>query len=132
MTYSSWLRMKDKLKSLKEKMESSSVLKFTYEININGTITFPDVDIKTPNGQFVSDVFRKTTNDCNILNAKSECPARYMSRVVSGGIRRAYKIYSSHELFEKQLKRFKQILINNGYTNTEFDQEVDRFLRNKD
>ena len=113
-------------------MESSSVLKFTYEISINGTIPFPDVDIKTHNGQFVSDVFRKTTNDCNILNAKSECPTRYKSSVISGGICRAYKIYSSHELFEKELKRFKQILINNGYTNTEFDQEVDRFLRNKD
>ena len=67
-----------------------------------------------------------------MLNAKSECPARYKSIVISGGIRRAYKICSSHELFENELKRFKQILINNGYTNTEFDQEVVKFLRNRD
>ena len=44
----------------------------------------------------MSDVLRKTTNDCKILNAKSECPARYKSSysVISGGIRRAYKICS--------------------------------------
>ena len=54
------------------------------------------------------------------------------SSVISVGIRRDYKIYSSQELFENELKRFKQILINNGYTNTEFDQEVVKFLRNKD
>ena len=73
---------------------------------------------KTRNGQFVSDVFRKTTNDCKILEAKSVCLARYKSSVISGGICHAYKICSSQELFENELKRFKQILINNGYTNT--------------
>ena len=81
-------------------MEFSSVLKFTYETIINGKIPFLDVDIKTHNGQFVSDVFRKTTNDYKILNAKSECPARYKSSVISGGIRRAYKICYSQELFQ--------------------------------
>ena len=56
-------------------MQSSSVLSFTYEISVNGKIPFLDVNIKTQDGQFVSDVYRKTTNDGKLLNAKSECPA---------------------------------------------------------
>ena len=68
-------------------MESSSALKFTYETSVNGKISFLDVDIKTHNGQFVSDVFRKTTNDCKILNAKSECPTRYKAASTRGLVR---------------------------------------------
>ena len=80
-------------------MQSFSVLSFTYEISVNGKIPFLDVNIKTQHEQFVSDVYRKTTNDGKLLNAKSECPARYKSSVIAGGIRRAHKICSSEDLF---------------------------------
>ena len=89
------VRNKDHLKQLQERMQSSSVLSFTYEISINGKIPFLDVNIKTQHGQFVSDVYKKTTNDGKLLNAKSECPARYKSSVIVGGIQRAHKICSS-------------------------------------
>ena len=67
-------------------MQASSVLTFTYELSVNGKIPFLDVDIKWQDGQFVTDVYRKTTYDGKLLNAKSECPDRYKSSVIVGGI----------------------------------------------
>ena len=65
---------------------------------------FLDVNIKSENAQFVSDVYTKSTSDGKLLNARSECPDRYKSSVIAGPIRRAYirfvrlKIYSITKL----------------------------------
>ena len=82
-----FVRNEDHLQQLKERMQASSVLTFTYELSINSKIPFLDVDIKSHDGQFVTDVYRKTTNDGKLLNAKSECPDRYKSSVIVGGFR---------------------------------------------
>ena len=66
------------------------------------------------------------------MNAKSECPDRYKSSVIVGGIRREHKICSSQDLLNNELKRLRQILVNNGYTNTNFDHELDKFLHRTD
>ena len=95
-------------------------------------MTFLDVNIKYDNKQFVSDLYRKSTNDVKLLNARSECPDRYKSSVITGSIRRAYKICSSQNLFNNKIKKLKQILINSGYTNAEFDNELKTFLLKKD
>ena len=50
------VRNEDHLQKLKERMQASSVLTFTYELSINGKIPFLDVDIKSQDGQFVTDV----------------------------------------------------------------------------
>ena len=110
-------------------MEAGSVLNLTYETSINRKIPFLDVYIKAQIGQPVSDVFRKQTNDGKLLNAISECPGRYKSSVLINGIRRAHKICSTRQLFNQEMKRFKQMLVNNGYTNTEFEYELDKLLR---
>ena len=40
---------------LKQQLESSSVLNFTYETSVNRKMPFLDVNIKSENAQFVSD-----------------------------------------------------------------------------
>ena len=52
--------------------------------------------------------------------------------MITGAFRRAYKIRSSQNLHTNEIKKLKQILINNGYTNTEFDNEFKTFLLKKD
>ena len=77
-------------------------------------------------------MYGKSTNDGKLLIARSECPDRYKSSVITGPIRRAYKICSSQNVFNNEIKKLKQILINNGYTNTQFDNELKTFLLKKD
>ena len=57
------------------------------------------------------------------LNATSKYPERYKFSVITGPIQRAYKICSSRDLFSNEINESKQILINNGCTNSEFGNE---------
>ena len=45
-------------------------------------------------------------------------------------LRRAHKICSSEDLLNCELQRLRQILVNNGNTNTDFDFELNKFLHN--
>ena len=66
------------------------------------------------------------------LECVLEIYQRYESRVITGVIRRADTIFSSRNLFNNEIRKLKQILINNGFTNTEFDNELKTFLLKKD
>ena len=85
------VRNEEHLLQLKQQLESSSVLNFTYETSVNGKMPFLDVNIKSDNGQFVSYVYRKSTNNGKLLKARSECPDRYKYSVITGPFRRPYK-----------------------------------------
>ena len=126
------VRNEEHLLQLKQQLESSSLSNFTYETSVNGKMPFLDVNIKSDNRQFVSNVYNKSKNDGKLLNAGSECFDRYISSVITGPIRRAHKICSSQNLFNNKIKKLKQILINSGYTNAEFDNELKTFLLKKD
>ena len=106
--------------TLKERMEAGSLINFTYKTSINGKIPFLDVCIKAQNGQLVSVVFRKQAYDGKLLNAISECPGIYKSSLLISSNCRAH-ICSTSELFNRKIKRFKQLLVSNEYTNTEFE-----------
>ena len=45
-------------------------------------------------------------------------------------MQRCYKIASDWNLFEKDMKRLKQTLINNGYSNSQFDGICSQFVDN--
>ena len=98
------VRNEEHLLQLEQQLESSSVLNFTNETIVNGKMPFLDVNIKSDNGQFVSDVYRKSTNDAKLLNARSQCPDKYKSSVIIGAMRRAYKICSSRNLFYNEIE----------------------------
>ena len=84
------------------------------------------IDIR--NIAYSTTVYRKPTDTGRCLNAKSECPDMYKTSVVRAYIRRTYKNCSNWSLFHKEVVRFKQILVNNGYNNSLIDKEVRFFL----
>jgi hypothetical protein len=79
-------------------------------------------------GNFVTSVYRKPTDAGIYLNAKSECPLRYKKSVLIGFLKRAHKVSTTWELFNIEVTRIKQLLINNGYSNSFVDTEVRKFL----
>ena len=123
------VRNEDEILSLKHKMEEDSVLKFTYEIGIGNKIPFLDVDVSTDGSKFVTKVHRKSTDKGWCLNYKSECPNRYKVSVIRTYIRRAFKICSSEILFHQEVNKIKKVLVNNGYSNLAFDEELLKFKR---
>ena len=118
----------EKLEKFKEEMEKNSVLKFTFEKSVNQELNFLDVHVNGSSGTYVTSVFTKPTNIGAYLNAKSECPQKYKTATIRALIHRAYKISSTWKLFDSQIKKLKQALINNGYSNTLFDETLKNYL----
>ena len=109
-------------------MERGSVLRFTFELSIQQKIPFLDVYINGSSGRYQTCVYKKVTDAGKCLNARSECPERYKSGVVLALLHRAFKISSDWTLFNIEVMRIKQVLINNGYSNQVFDTHLRSFL----
>ena len=70
----------------------------------------------------------KPTNAGECLKANSECPDRYKRSVINNYLSRAYKISSNWDDFHLEIQRIRQLLINNGFTNTMFDSCLKKYL----
>ena len=114
----------DHLTALKTSMEDHSVLQFTSEISNNNRLPFLDLDIEAENGGFKTKVYRKATDQGKTMHGSSECPKRYHKSVIRSFIRRAIKYSSEWSDVHHELRRCKQTLVNNGYSNTEIDAEI--------
>ena len=55
------------------------------------------------------------------MNAKGDCTDSYRRGVIRAYVRRAVKHCSTWQLVDRELKRVKQMLINNEYSNSDFD-----------
>ena len=113
------------IKILQTEFQNVSVLKFTYELNINNTIPFLDVLVDNNQNEYITTPYKKPTsqNSC-LLNFQSECPSRYKEAVIKNFIKRAESISSSRNIFFKALSTMKQMLINNNFPNTLVDQQI--------
>ena len=116
------------LATLKSKLESASVLKFTYELAIGGSIPFLDVQVDSSNGKYITSVYRKPTDEGFCLNGDSEAPEKYKSSVIRAYIHRAIKHCTSWALLHQEFSRIKQMLTNNNYKTSDIDDHIRRAL----
>ena len=89
---------------------------------------YTDVVVNTENDTFKTTVYRKATDTGSCLNAQSECPSRYKISVIKSFIRRAATHCSTWSDLHAEFVRMKQILVNNGYLNTEIDAEIKKYM----
>ena len=118
------------LQRLKSRLEEVSGLRFTVEDSIANKISFLDVSIDASEGNFITSVYRKPTDNERCLNGKSECPQRYKEGVVRAYVHRALKHCSSWPLVHQELRRIKQVLINNDYDLTTIDRQIQAIVDN--
>ena len=116
------------MERLKAAFESHSILKFTHELNVNNKLPFLDVLIDCSNDNIKTSVYHKTTDAGICLNANSECPDRYKISVIKSFLKRAYDVSSDWDLFNVEVSRIKQVLVNNGYTNSFVDHHIKLFV----
>ena len=109
---------------LRDEFERNSVLKFTYEVGLNGKLPFLDFDLDISKGHLETGVYRKKTDGGRCLSALSECPARYKRGVIRAYVRRAFKYCSTWNLLDKELEHLKQMLANNCYPMADIDREI--------
>ena len=118
----------DQLLNIKEIFQQNSVLNFTYELHNNNRLPFLDISVKIENNRFITSVHHKPTDYGQCLNANSECPDKYKRSVIVNYINRAYKYSQNWETFHNEIQRVKQVLINNNYSNSLVDYEINKFL----
>lgn len=90
----------------------------------NDSLPFLDVLIRNEDNEYVTSVYRKPTDLGKCLNPISECPDRYKISVIRASLHRAHKTCSSQQELRTELRRSKQILINNGFANFQVDAEI--------
>ena len=121
----------EQLQNIKAKFETNSVLKFTYELNINNRLSFLDTMIDSSGNTFHTTVFHKPTDSGHCLNADSECPEKYKNSVITNYLNRAYRISMNWDDFHTEVDHMKQMLINNNYSNNIIDRQIEKFVTNK-
>ena len=120
------------LQSLKNEMILISGLNFTYETSINDKLPFLNVMVEKEEGSFRTSVYRKPTDVGACMNACGDAPKQYKTSVIKGFLYRAKSICSDRNDLLLEIKRSKQILVNNGYSNTEVDSEIRRFWKSSE
>ena len=118
----------NQLINLKNLFEENSVLKFTYELNVNSKLPFLDVLVDSSNTRFRTQVYHKPTDQGNCLNGNSECCERYKTSVITNYINRAYRLSDTWDDFHLELSHIKQKLVNNNYSNAIVDKYIKKFL----
>ena len=62
------------------------------------------------------------------MNFNSDCPERYKTAVLMGYLKRAHAVSSSWEVFENEITKVRQMLVNNGYSNRFLDRHIKSFM----
>ena len=76
-------------------------------------------------------ISRNLLNFGATINYKSECPKRNKIGAITTILNKCYKIRSSWDSVNNEINRLKQICINSGYSNCNFDRTVEKFLYDK-
>ena len=109
-------------------MSLISGLNFTFEVGVDNKIPFLNVLVEKQEDRYKTTVYRKPTDVGACMNANGDAPVQYKSSVIKGFLYRAKKLCSDHSDMILEIKRAKQILINNGYSNLEVEKEIKTFL----
>ena len=103
-------------------------IKFTYEMEVNNTLPFLDVNVYRESDKFSSTVHRKDTFSGVYTNFRSFMPVTYKRGLISTLLYRAFMISSSFESLHSEVEKLKQIFGKNGYPSKFIDRCILRFF----
>ena len=83
-------------------------IKFTYELEINKKISFLNVLLIRKNGTLETTIYIKCTNNGVYLHWDSFAPKNWKHTTLRSVLTRAYKICSTNELLDEELKCIKR------------------------
>ena len=98
-------------------------IEFEYVLEQNGKIDFLDVMLIRANDTLKTNIWRKSTHNTQYLHWNSFAPRTWKRGTLWTILIRAYKICSTKELLQNELKQIQQEFIKiNGYPKWVFDQ----------
>ena len=118
------VQSEEHLNVLRGKLKENSSLNFSIETSVDEKLPFLDLLVHYGSGDFVTDVYRKPTDLGRCMNGNGDCSDSYKLGVIRAYVRRAIRNCSNWALVHRELKRVRQMLVNNGYSNSDFDKTV--------
>ena len=112
-------------------MQTSFLIKFAFEKQVNKQISFLDVLITNEGDQFYTSVFRKETAIGLFTNYLRFTPFSYKVGLVRTLLHRAFMMSSSWFHFHEEFVKIKHYLEKNSYPLSFVDKQVKFFLENK-
>ena len=121
------IEVNDKLKEINELHPS---LKFTMEVEENGSLPFLDTLLQhNTDGTISSTWYRKKTDTGLVMNYHSLAPEIYKRSVVIGMVHRIIRSCSSWKFIHESLEKAKNILNNNQYPPSFYDPIIAKCIK---
>ena len=116
----------EKLKNYLNKQHKN--IKFTLQIEENGSLSFLDITISCENNKFVTSVYSKPTFSDVFTNFESFIPHMHNCGLIETLLHRSFRSCSSYENFHREIEILKSIFKHNNYPKNFVNQCVKKFL----
>ena len=103
-------------------------IKFTSEIEENGSLSFLDIKISHENNKFVTSVYRKPTFSGVFTNFESFIPDIYKRWLIETLRNRSFRLCSNYENFHQETETLKSILKHNSFLHNLVNHCIKYFL----
>ena len=103
-------------------------IKFTFEVEMNNTLPFLDVNVYRDIERFTTTVHRKDTFSGVYTHFKAFLPDTYKRGLLSTLLYRAYMINSSYQSLHKEIEKLKEIFKRNAYPDRFIEKCIYRFF----
>ena len=104
-------------------------IKFTYETEVNGKLSFLDINVCRSNLGFQTSVFRKPTFTGLGSSFFSFSPLKFKIAPIMTLLTRAYRICSDKLSFQVELNFLSKFFANNGYPKYLIEKYIKNFLQ---
>ena len=102
-------------------------IKFTSEIEENGSLSFLDIKISHENNKFMTSVYRKSTFCAVFTKFGSFIPDIYKRGLIETLLHRSFRLCSNYENFHQEIEILKSILKRNSYPHNPVNHCIKRF-----
>ena len=103
-------------------------IKFTSEIEENGSLSFLDIQIGRENNKFVTSVYRKPTFSGVFTNFESFIRDIYKRELIETLFHRSFRLCSNYENFRWEIETLRSILKHNSYPDNLVNHCIKKFL----
>ena len=122
-------RTKDHVEKFKNYLNKQHKnIKFTSEIEENGSLSFLDITITRENNKFVTSVYHKPTFSGVFTNFESFIPEMHKRGLLETLLHRSFRLCSSYENFHREIETLKSIFKHNNYPQNFVNQCIKKFL----
>ena len=101
---------------------------FTMELEMDGKISFLDLNIERTNDSFVTSVYRKPTFTGLGISFFSNCSFKFKLNSVATLISRAYKLSSNYVSLHMEFEFLRTFFANNGFPRQLINSQINKFL----